>query len=192
MSFVRYFMLLAITGIPVFGNTDLIVVTGNAYHSPNLGVPPPLLSELIERAHQNAIDELGTAEAFHQVIAWSDAVKCEPVYRGSPNCYKGSVISTASFVPQKSIDDNWHIKTSAMEDWVDGASEWTRNYCKERARQKALKEARFFCGYDVVMPPSNVEEHERRVEDAIEPGHWDIVFTYSATFQCIKSPTARQ
>lgn len=186
MIFVRYLMLLALIGSPILGNTDLIVVKGEATHSPDLGVPPPLLSALIEGAHKNAIDKLSTAEAFHQVIAWSDAVKCEPVYRGSPNCYRGSVISTASFVPQKSINDVWQITTSSY------AFLWERDDNEraiEKTRQETLRDAQFFCGSEVATP-FDVEEKEVRYQND-ETGYWKIHYSYKATYPCLKAPKAR-
>ncbi len=186
MSFARYFILLIITGIPVFGNTDLIVVTGNASHSPELGVPPPLLSELIERAHQNAIDKLGTTEAFHQVIAWKDRIECEEVYRGSPNCYIGSVTSTASFIPQSSINDGWQVTTSSY------VFLWERDDNEraiERTRQETLRDAQFFCGSDVATP-FDVEEKKVRYQND-ETGYWKIHYSYKATYPCLKTPKSR-
>ena len=107
--FFHFLLLLTLVSASVLGVSRLKIVQGFSSHDPNLGVPPPLLSELKEMAHQNALKRLGTC--YVQVSSWhDDVIDCKPVYKGSMHCYEAKVRSTASFIHKDNFNDPWDCR----------------------------------------------------------------------------------
>lgn len=168
------------------GFANLIIVEGHFTHSPEDGIPPIPKVEMIEKAHQKALEKLLDESNFMQVSKWQDQVICEPDYKNSPNCYKGTVATKASFVEENRYKDIWQVDLFESVHWHnygDVDYEFTNKNAYERAYSEAIKKAKFFCNGDIALPP--IEEQRYTID-----GNYDypcLVSIYQATFQCMKN-----
>jgi len=157
-----------------YAATNLKLVRGYVVHDPEQGLPPPLKTDLIDKAREKALANLGDAEKYQQLSAWHDEIKCTPVYKGSLHCYSADIRSEASFVPVDRLEDTWLIAASGLSD------SWLNN-SRDISYQQALQAANFWCNGKVLLPP--IQEEWNLI------GCWKGLsrfLKYNATFECIK------
>lgn len=170
---------MSVSGYVLGGAVELFYLRAYVEHSPNDGVEPPTKAELIEKAHRTALSKYPDPQALFQVSPWTDVVSCEPVFRGSPRCYQGTVFSKATFVRKDEINAPRQVRVSGKSMAYDSPE----GKCIERdwanARMKAEHEAEFACNDAIIKTPINVEQRSEQHLDT-----WYDQSTYVATFNC--------
>jgi hypothetical protein len=156
--------------------SDLKIVTGEIRLSNHDGIPCLFEKQLIEESRKRALESLGDPENFQQVSPWAETKFLD---------YYLVVTSKASFERKNGGSDPVQVRT-------EGRAEcYYNDQPFEKAYQAALKQARFYCNGEVILPPSNIAkrtESDDWGDRPTYPSQWAI---YKATFQCVRGDTTR-
>jgi hypothetical protein len=157
--------------------SDLKIVMGEIRLSNHDGIPCPFEKQLIEESRKIALESLGDPENFQQVSPWTETKYLD---------YYLVVTSKASFERKNGGSDPAQVTT-------EGRAECYYNDplepAFEKAYQAALKQARFYCNGEVILPPLNIAkrtESDNWGDRPTYPSQWAI---YRATFQCLRGAT---
>lgn len=140
--------------------------------------------EMKNVAHEKALNNLykNHTGKFVQVSAWQDSPVCKEWNSDNTVCRFGWVYTTASFVDEQKMTEDWFVTTAGMRLFNASELQFVDQYYKE-SFDAALGKALFYCNGDVLLPALNVKQ---------SAGPWNYIYrAYTeAKFQCKKSTGA--